>query len=148
MWFKAVLLRNEVGFAFFSLHSFLESKRGIDCLFSSNFFYMFSSFSLLLSLFSVFLCLPFSSFFHSLALLCYLAFRFPLQLHYFTVMLCSALSCLLFSEPISCISGSPDNEAEVHKTLSATFFTQTLTHRCQPGDRLSFPSFIFFLTLL
>lgn len=80
--------------------------------------------SLLLSVFCLFCCVI--SFSHSRSLFfffysSFLPFRFAFRFQFFSVTLRSALPCPPFSlRAISCISGSPDNEAEVHeKTLSA-----------------------------
>lgn len=101
--------------------------------------------SLLISFtcFPQFLCfnLCFISLLHHFLHLCFLSFSFPFTLHY-------SLSCCALSCPHCLHLWFPRRRAEVHKTLSATvhdfFIFFTPTHRCQPGDWLSFPPSIFF----
>ncbi len=134
-----------VDFAFFSLHLFLEPEQSIDCLFVSNFFYMFFPFSLLLPMFSLFLCLVLpSAFSHSCSSLLFgSSFSITVTLFHCHVMLGSLLSP--FSEPISCISGSPDNEAEVRTTLSAAVHISYPDTNSQMSTwrLVVFPSFVF-----
>ncbi len=139
--FKAVLLRNEVDFALVSLHLLLESKVGIDCPFSFNFLYMFSSVYLLLCMFCHFIQL---CFFHTFCSFLLFGFLFTL----FSVMLCSALSCPLLLSHFLHLWFSRQR-AEVHKTLSATVHNPYPDKNSQtPTWRLVvFPSFIFLSTL-
>lgn len=93
LWFKAVLLWNEVDFALVSLHLLLESEGGIDCLFSSNFLYMFSSIYLLLCMFCHFRQFCFFT-------LVFLSVIWLFVFHLRYIILCHVVFCS-FSSPLS-----------------------------------------------